>query len=177
MAAGLVFMVAGCASLDATRAQGEHFQGLADQATTHYGVGSIRVRISELAGFGGRYDRTDHTLTLVPSSELTMRLVLAHEIGHHILGHVGARLDQEEAATALAVHVLQLWGMSEEAAYRGLANKLLGAQQRHIVLDGHDWCTELADLHAHYPNYPPKDPARVNATCPGVGVPTASERN
>ncbi len=67
----------------------------------------------------------------------------------------------------MAVKILQVWGMSEEEAFRGWANRLLGAQQRagsHPV-KGHAYCQEFADLRARYPQYPPKDPAKVAAIC------------
>ena len=99
-----------------------------------------------------------------------MRLTLAHELGHHILGHTGMRLDQEKEANTFAIRVLvEAWGMDEETAMRAMGNKLLGSVQGGAFLvPGHDYCAEFADLRAHYPQYTPRDPAKVNATCPGT---------
>ncbi len=56
----------------------------------------------------------------MPASEFSMKLMLAHELGHHILGHVNQyHLEQEQEANAMAVKILQVCGMSEEEAFRG----------------------------------------------------------
>jgi len=165
-----IIVLTGCATMAKYQEQAKPYQGLADQATGRFGVGTVTVTVSQMAGFGGRYDRLARTITLVPNSDPAMRLVLAHELGHHILGHTDMLLAQEMAANAMAVKVLQVWGMTEEQAYRGWANRLLWSkQQGYTPNKGHDFCAEFADLRDHYPNYLARDPAKVTATCPGAG--------
>ena len=166
-----IVVLTGCATMTKYQEQARLYQDLADKATAHFGAGAVTVTVSELAGFGGRYLRQERTIVLVPNSESAMRLLLALELGHHILGHTDMLLAQEKEANAMAVKVLQVCGMSEEAAYRGWANRLLWLQEKAgtHALKGNAYCSELSDLRAHYPNYPPKDPAKVNAICPGWG--------
>ena len=63
------------------------------------------------------------------------------QLGHHILWHCSDDLPQEIQANAVAVRILQLWGMTEEAAYRMTANHLLGLQnfRKNNPRPGHDY--------------------------------------
>ncbi len=166
----LAMLATGCTTMATYQAEQAKWQALADQATAHFGAGTVTVLVSQKAGYGGEYQRFTRTITLVPYPEARMRLTLAHELGHHILNHADMRLDQEKAANLFAIRVLvEAWGMDEEAAMRAMGNKLLGSAQGAFLVPGHDYCAEFADLRAHYPQYAPRDPAKVNAICPGAG--------
>ena len=166
----LALGASGCATIQAAQEQTRFYQGLSDQATARFHAGSVTVLVRQVAGYGGQYWRQERTIWLVPNDEQSMKLVLAHELGHHILGHTNQYLEQEQEANAKAIEILQVWGMTEEQAFRGWANRLLSAQQRAGLnpVKGHAYCAEFASLRARYPQYLPKDPAKVIAICPGA---------
>ena len=115
----------------------------------------------------GNYDCNRRLISLGTAGNA--RWLLAHELGHHILGHCAEGFDQEVEANALAVRILQIWGMTEEAAYRMTANHLLGLQnfRKNNPRPGHDYCRELQALMTRYMGkYPPRDPQKVRETCP-----------
>ncbi len=167
----LPLALTGCATMRAYQVEQAKWQGLADQATTTLGAGPVTVLLKGNTTTG-QYFRLSRTVELgTASSEAGKTWLLAHELGHHVRGHVNAYLEQEMEANAVAVRILQVWGRSEEDAVRLVGNRLLSVQTSGSTLTGkgHDWCAEFADLRSHYPQYAPRDSAKVNATCPGTG--------
>lgn len=167
----LTMLATGCTTMATYQAEQAKWQGLADQATAHFGVGAVTV-VLKGNRTTGEYRRLERTLELGTANSVAgMEWLLAHELGHHIRGHVNAYLEQEMEANATAVRVLQVWGRSEEEAVRLAGNILLSVKKNGSTLTGkgHDWCAEFTDLRARYPQYTPRDPAKVNATCPGAG--------
>ena len=167
----LTLLHSGCATMAAYQAEQAKWQALADQATTALGAGPVTVVLKGNTRTG-QYIRLSRTVELgTASDEAGKTWLLAHELGHHIRGHVNTYLEQEMEANAVAVQILQVWGRSEEEAVRLVGNRLLGIRTSGSTLTGkgHDWCAEFADLRTHYPQYAPRDPAKVNATCPGTG--------
>lgn len=160
----------GCASMAAYQAEQAKWQGLADQATAALGSSQVTVLLKGNTRTG-QYIRLSRTVELgMASDEAGKTWLLAHELGHHVRGHINTYLEQEMEANAVAVRILQVWGRSEEDAVRLVGNRLLSIRMSGSTLTGkgHDWCAEFADLRVHYPKYPPRDPAKVNATCPGT---------
>jgi hypothetical protein len=94
-----------------------------------------------------------------------MEWLLAHELSHHIRGHVNAYLEQEMEANVTAVQVLQVWGRSEAEAVRLVESVLLRVQRNGSTLTGkgHDWCAEYHDIVRRYPQYPV--PAGLSGVC------------
>jgi Zn-dependent peptidase ImmA (M78 family) len=59
----------------------------------------------------GLYDRTSQSIQLGMRNGYARSLpLLAHELGHHILGHDGQSSPQEFDANAMGVEILQVWG-------------------------------------------------------------------
>jgi hypothetical protein len=171
LAVALITLSAGCATMAAYQAEQAKWQGLADQATAALGASPVTVLLKGNTRTG-QYIRLSRTVELgTASDEAGKTWLLAHELGHHIRGHVNTYLEQEMEANVVAVQILQVWGRSEEDAVRLVGNRLLGIQTSGSTLTGkgHDWCAEFADLRSHYPQYTPRDPAKVNGTCPGTG--------
>jgi hypothetical protein len=174
LTAGILFAVAvlltGCATMQAYQAEQARWQALADQATTALHAPSVYVRL--VTGDRGLYHCDTRTIDLGPdaSSDATRR-VLSHEIGHHLRGDCAEGIFQAEVeANALAVRVLQAWGLDEQAAFRQIANMLLWQQEHGATrgMPGHDPCREFVDLWHRFPQYPPRDPARVVTLCPNA---------
>ena len=167
----LASLLTGCASMAAYQAEQAKWQGLADRATAALGAGPVTVLLKGNTRTG-QYLRLSRTVELgTANSRANMEWLLAHELGHHIRGHINQHLEQEMEANAVAVQILQVWGRSEEDSVRLVGNVLLSVQTKGSTLTGkgHDWCAEFADLRAHYPQYAPRDPLKVNVTCPGAG--------
>jgi hypothetical protein len=70
----------------------------------------------------------------------------------------------------MAIQVLEVWGVSEEDAVRMTGNHLLGLQvtRKNNPWPGHSYCAEFAALRSRYPQYPSKDPGKVNTIRPGT---------
>jgi hypothetical protein len=171
LSVALVTLVAGCASMAAYQAEQAKWQGLADQATAALGASQVTVVLKGNTRTG-QYIRLSRSVELgTASDEAGKTWLLAHELGHHVRGHINTYLEQEMEANAVAVQILQVSGRSEEDAVRLVGNRLLSIRTSGSTLTGkgHDWCAEFASLRSHYPQYPPRDPAKVNTTCPGTG--------
>lgn len=118
-------------------------------ASDAYHVPSIYVR--PVAGLNGQYRCRENTITL--GTDATPWL-LAHELGHYVLGHGCAEtLATEMAANAFAVEAMQVWGTSAPDAVRRTVDILVGAQRRHVSIPAHDWCAEAADVLRRYPTH------------------------
>ena len=92
---------------------------------------------------------------------------LAHELRHHVLRHCGGSFANEVEANALAVQILQVWGVSEADATRETARQLLPLTKssRNTLLGGHDLGAELRDLLSRYPTaVDPRRPGECGAS-------------
>src|SRR5262245_49255374 len=127
----------GCAALWAPEQQ--HWQALADQVTTHFGVSAATLR--RTCGTRGQYNCA--TLELELCTFGNTRWLLAHELGHHLSGVCGETLASEMVANRWAVQVLQVWGDSERQAVQATVLHLLALQRlrgdQQAV--GHAYCT------------------------------------
>ncbi len=163
--------LAGCAQPAA--AADPDYQEMAHEATRVLNGRRVWVEVNPKVTTG-QYDCNRRLITLGTAGNA--KWLLAHELGHHILGHCDEAFQQEVEANLLAVRILQIWGMSEEAAYRMTANHLLGLQNFRKLnpRPGHNYCAELEALMGQYlDRYPPKDPAKVRETCP-LALPASS---
>ncbi len=151
--AAALFIVAvlltGCAAIRAQQAEQARWQAMADQVTARYHVPSIYVR--PVAGLNGQYRCRENAINL--GTDATPFL-LAHELGHYVLGPGCAEtLADEMAANAFAIEAMQVWGTSRPDAVRTVVDALVGAQRRHVSLPAHDFCAEAADVLRRYPTY------------------------
>jgi len=150
----LTLMLAGCAGM--TSRPEFKWQTLANRATAELKVGPVYVdERSSLKG--GRYYCREMRLELGLAGN-NPRLVLAHELAHHVLRHCGESYTQEIAANALAVTVLEIWGETpSKAAY--LMPRFIYGNRAAPVLSVHDSCAELKDFLRQYPTAP--DPRKA----------------
>jgi hypothetical protein len=153
--AAILFLVAllllpGCASLAGYQAETARWQAKADEATSALGVGQVTVVLGP--GTTGIYYRQERQIVLGVEST-TKEFLLAHELSHHILGHIGIGLNQEMEANATAIKVLQVWGRQEPEAVYYVERVLLRIQRRGSVDTnrGHNWCAEYRDIVHRYP--------------------------
>lgn len=123
----------------------------------------MRLKANTTTGIYLRLERALDLGTL--SGPEGMTWLLAHEISHHILGHVNAALKEEMEANAMAVRVLQIWGRSEAEAVRLVESRLLLIRRTGSTLTGqrHDWCAEYHDIVRRYPDYTQPEGAAVCA--------------
>src|SRR5258705_6967317 len=92
----------GCATIAASRAEQAKWQALADVATTQLHIAPVYV--VPIAGIHGRYHCGSRRLELgTDQPERSARWLLAHELGHHLIGVCGDSLANETAANAAAV--------------------------------------------------------------------------
>lgn len=163
VAAFAVWCLSGCTTVRAYQAETAKWQALADQATAALHAGPVTV-VPVVAGVGARYYCDQHTIELgTEQSDAATQRLLAHELGHHVLGHCGEAFQQELEANAVSVSVLQAWGRTESQAAREVARRLWGIARSHTDdgLRGHDACAELADLLRRYPAVTPN----TDGTC------------
>jgi hypothetical protein len=179
-ALGLV-VAAGCATPGPPLASDQQ-QGLAaatefaDATSRRYGLGRVPVVAGQTSGFGALW--RNGTVFIAPRA-LTADwrdALLAHELGHAVLGHgsgasagsldgtvagVGGRqtVPQELEANARAVEILtRVRGWSERRSLRAVYWWLLGQhreqQAGRPVLTGHlPACAEINDLLARFPQH------------------------
>ena len=162
-----VWCLSGCATITAHRAEQAKWQALADQATA--ALGATSVYIVPIAGIRGRYHCASGRLELGTDHQLerVTRWVLAHELGHALIGVCGDSLANEQNANAAAVRVLQAWGMTETDAAKEVGVMLWtvakSGEMRGMV--GHDACAELIDLLRRFPAVPH---SAGGSTCPAL---------
>src|SRR5258705_12579969 len=93
--AALALTLTGCATMRAYQVEQAKWQGMADRATAALGVGPVTVLLKGNTTTGW-YRRLERTVELgTGSSPAGMEWLLAHELSHHILGHVNSYLEQE----------------------------------------------------------------------------------
>jgi len=129
------------------------WQALANQATAHFRVAPVLVE--PVAGHNSAYICREGQISLAIKAGY-VRFRLAHELGHHILNHCGTSYAQELAANAVAIQVLQVWGLSEADAVRETVIFLFAVKkfQGNAQRPGHDVCGEAAALLRRYPAVP-----------------------
>ena len=144
MLLALTWALVGCSNV-ATAADGPDYQQMATDAVKALNGRRVWVETTDKNTLGS-YDCTKRLVSLGTAGNA--KWLLAHELGHYILGHCDEQLSQEIEANALAVRILQLWGMTEEASYRMTVNHLLGLQvyRRNHPRPGHNYCAEVKDL-------------------------------
>jgi len=122
----LATALAGCASMQAYREELNQYQTLADRATDHFN--KIRVSLT-LTPSGVSTYRQPKNIVLNTQAGFEKSLpLLAHELGHHILGHGTSGSAYEMEANAKAVEVLQVWGYSEREGV-GMVGEMLCRRQ------------------------------------------------
>lgn len=128
------------------------WQGMANQAT--YALKGWPVRVQAQKGTLGNYYCKGGNIEL--GTEGNARWLLAHEIGHHLLGHCDESYQSEIAANAMAVKVMQVWGDTEAGAALATERHLLGLAKfrKGNPRPGHDYCAEVADLLKRFPATP-----------------------
>jgi hypothetical protein len=163
----ITLLATGCATIAASHAETAKYQALADQATTQLHLAPVAVVLT--AGIHGRYTCDSRRLELGTEHQLerVTRWVLAHELGHALLGVCGDSLENEQNANAAAVRVLQTWGMTETDAAQEVGVMLWtiakSGEARGMV--GHDMCAELIDLLRRFPTVPH---SAGSSTCPAL---------
>jgi len=158
-----VLLLVGCSAMVADPTEMAKWQLLANQATAHFRVAPVAVQ--PVAGHDSAYLCREAQIRLAVRAGY-VRFRLAHELGHHMLNHCGTSYAQELAANAVAIQVLQLWGLSEADAVRETVVFLLEVKkfQGNAQRPGHNVCGEAAALLRRYPSVP--DPRmRGDRTC------------
>jgi len=115
--------------MHAYRQELKQYQRLANQATDHFNKLRVSLTLSD-TGISTYRSPNSITLNTRAGFEKTLPL-LAHELGHHILGHravVGSAHEMD--ANAKAVEVIQVWGYSEHDAIVMVAQLLCRRQTR-----------------------------------------------
>lgn len=174
----VVLVASGCANIEHYAVEHDpvrlHWQQRADQVTRHFDVLPIHVVLVD-ATLEGAYTRSTASIELGrDNSDLGMRWLLAHELGHHLDRSEGVSpLEREMTANRTAVQILQVWGATADNAVTLVEAILFTNQLRGAVVSGHDWCAELADIHAHFQDSR-YDPAVVASKCPGPPGPLRS---
>src|SRR5260370_21434149 len=128
-----------------------HWQQRADQVTTHFGVLPVHVVVVD-ATRDGAYTRSTATIELGrDNSDLGMRWLLAHELGHHLDRSVGvSQLEREMTANRTAVQILPASGASTVGAVTLADAKLFPPRLLRAARTGHHWCAHLSAPHAHF---------------------------
>ena len=164
-------LASGCANIEHYAVEHDpvrlHWQQRADQVTKHFGVLAVHVMVVD-ATLDGVYTRSTATIELGrDNTDLGMRWLLAHELGHHLDRSEGvSQLEREMTANRTAVQILQVWGATTGDAVTLVEAILFTNQLRRAAVSGHDWCAELTDIHARFSDSR-YDPAVVVSKCPG----------
>ena len=174
----MALLASGCANFEQYAVDHDpvrvYWQQRADQVTEHFGVLPVRVTVVD-ATLDGAYTPSTATIELGrDNTDLGMRWLLAHELGHHLDRSEGAsQLEREMAANRTAVQILQVWGATTDDAVTLVEAMLFASQVRRAAVSGHDWCAELTDIHARFSDRH-YDPAVVASECPGPPEPLRS---
>jgi hypothetical protein len=156
-----IWCLSGCATIAAHNAETNKWQALVDQVTERYHARHVYIRVQ--AGTAGVYHCENSTLEL-GTNGTNPRGLLAHELGHAVLGHCGANYQQELDANAFAVEALKIWGDSQATAVRDTVLHLLKVARSSYRSPVHNFCAEAADVLRRYPTEPdPRDPGDM--TC------------
>src|SRR5437867_12148064 len=99
------------------------------------GVGPVYVE-QDASFYGGRYYCREQRIELTTRGNV--RWTLAHELGHHVRRDCAESMANEVEANALAVRVLQVWGVSEADATRETPGQLLALSKssRNALIGG-----------------------------------------
>jgi hypothetical protein len=164
VAAVLALVLGGCVSLtpgqESTLADWKAF---AHRVTQHYGKTDVYIMVGQDTGVATM--RHDGIMVLgqeVLVKGQTIQIVLAHELGHHVLGHRGGcGIPCELDANAEAVKILVIGSQGAIDEIRALNIALIylrymkGRQDNGLPVSyGHaPACQEIADLAARYSQY------------------------
>src|SRR6266581_2490475 len=165
-------LLAGCVSLTPQqRAKVDEVQGFADRTTALYRVPGVRISIQPATNLniGAMYRQGNIFVNVRMLDSASLTKVIAHELGHYVLGHepaasVSSQADWQRAqeqreldANAKAVEILmRADGMSQSDAVR-IVSEALQRAQRAVdrgapLTPGHlTPAAELADLKARFP--------------------------
>ena len=165
-------LLAGCVSLTPEqRAKVDEIQSFADRTSRVYDLPGVRISIQSATNLniGAMYRQGNIFVNVRMLDSPSLTKVIAHELGHYVLGHepaasVSSQADWQRAqqqreldANAKAVEILvRAKGMSQREAVQMVADALQRAQRAvdrgAPLTPGHlTPAEELADLRARFP--------------------------
>jgi Zn-dependent peptidase ImmA (M78 family) len=165
-------LLAGCVSLTPEqRAKVDEIQSFADRTTRVYNLPGVRISIQSATNLniGAMYRQGNIFVNVRMLDSPSLTKLIAHELGHYVLGHepaasVSSQADWQRAqqqreldANAKAVEILvRAKGMSQREAVQMVADSLQRAQRAvdrgAPLTPGHlTPAEELADLRARFP--------------------------
>jgi len=165
-------LLAGCVSLTPEqRAKVDEIQSFADRTTRVYGLPGVRISIQAPTNLniGAMYRQGNIFVNVRMLDSPSLTKLIAHELGHYVLGHepaasVSSQAEWQRAqqqreldANATAVEILvRAKGMSQKEAVQMVAEALQRAQRAvdrgAPLTPGHlTPAEELADLRARFP--------------------------
>jgi Zn-dependent peptidase ImmA (M78 family) len=165
-------LLAGCVSLTPEqRAKVDEIQSFADHTTRVYNLPGVRISIQSATNLniGAMYRQGNIFVNVRMLDSPSLTKLIAHELGHYVLGHepaasVSSQADWQRAqqqreldANAKAVEILvRAKGMSQREAVQMVADALQRAQRAvdrgAPLTPGHlTPAEELADLRARFP--------------------------
>jgi hypothetical protein len=161
LVSALLLMFAGCATAPAgpqpVPPEYERVRDFVQRAATASGMDVSRIVPTDVEA-GGTISYADRQLYVSRKNlvyrDSILEPLLAHELGHHVLGHRGFVSSQDEAAANTeAVRILtRLYDGDEGRAFGLVYNWLLKLHRENIHGRGHyDACTEIAMLADAFP--------------------------